>query len=117
MPYKGKLSVQSAFDVEVSATGGNRDGVGVTVAFIVQSDKYSDVDVFTVPAPVGTAGSKVTKTYAPNTLPVITGKRVRVIVDVATPSPGGALVKVSQGGVAKVDDTVASDARFVLDLE
>ena len=115
MPYMGQLRVQSAFTVEVTAASANTKGTGVTVAFVLESDKFSDVDVFTVPAPAAGSTSMMSKTYAPGTSPIASGKRVRVIIDVAVPELGAAIVKVTQS-TAMFELPIAADASLVFDL-
>jgi hypothetical protein len=109
--YAGSLKKSQPWTLEVSATGGNRAPIAVSVVYVYSNGTQDAVDSFFVPAPIGNGSSSVEAFHSK----IPRGTR-QVIIRVDPPNLGGALVLADQGSQSAVDETIAQATQFVLEV-
>lgn len=107
---RSNMKKNQPWNLRVSATGGNRGVITVSVVYAYSHGGQDTIDSFTVPAPDGNGTVKIDAVYSR----IPRGTR-HVIVNVRPPSPGGAIVRVTQGNTL-VDEPIAEDQEFAWDL-
>jgi hypothetical protein len=103
MPFKGVLQRQP-FNVEITGSGANGDGVALTILRITKTDQFNKVETLTagpgaaasVDIPIGAAAA-------------------RVVCSVNVPTSGGALFKLTQGATI-IEENCGTDCSFVFDI-